>query len=159
MRLRRLFAVLAAALALAGFTLAPAQAEPGPEKGTCSNLYAAGGNLVDSDGNNTFDHASGTASIPTAPCARISYVMDVYSPAGGTPVASASQPVIVAPQPDGSTTLTWLAPIPPPSGTYMCLTLESRDSRGRVIDRAPSTPTAGCAIGGAISGPPAGGWH
>jgi hypothetical protein len=158
MRLRRLLAVLVAALALGGFAIAPASAaKPAPFQdgdNSCADIQ---------DGSAGYDSATTTvtalAHTIAATCNRYDYVLRVYTTDGSTELASAK-----ATSTDdgfGGSSLSWsttFAANPAPSA--VCVTLSSETKGGRVVDVAPNAPETGCVIGALVnSGVGAGGWH
>lgn len=147
MRLRRLFAGLAGALALATVPMAPAAAEVGP---ACADIINGSGSYGSFDGQ-AFVSANAETVAPA--CAQVTYAVNVHDTAGAL---ITSAPAIVV---DGSS-LTFFVNVPG-SPTEVCVTLTSSIGR-RVFDTAPDAPEAGCATGSHMTlggGSGAGSWH
>jgi hypothetical protein len=161
MRLRKLLAALVATLSITGVLAGPAFAGKAfvDGSGSCADLSGAGANLVSGSATAAWDAAAASADIATDPCRKGSYVFTVYT-IDGTPIVSSADPTVTA-NVDGSSTLRWFVPFSQPrTESFLCATIQSFDMKGNLLDdAAPDGSSTDCAVGTAISGPPAGTWH
>ena len=160
MRLRKALAALIATLSITGVLAGPAFAgKPFHDgDGSCADLSNAGAGVLSDTSSAPWTAAGASADIATAPCRKGSYVFTVYR-ADGTLVTASDAPTAT---PDGAgTTLRWFVAFDSPQpDSYLCVTIQSLDMKGNLVDdAAPDQADPACTVGTSVSGPPAGSWH